>query len=376
MSKVLRNKEKYLYPDDGSRSPVKRPSKGKLPDIERALSNWVRNSQRKGVHVTESMIEEKARFFADTVGNGDSNVKVNSRSWLEKFKQKNNLTGTKSPKQDAGNREVRPKIGSPSASQTPDGASPISPKGVPSPSQLSSTRSQENLRTESPDSYVDFSNGYRLCNSQSATSLSSVFTDTTPSSFSAGPTSPTASYFTTEGACGPTPFLPSQQTQLTTMSNYNRSRSQPFPTPGIDPTISTSRTPPDDLTPKYVVQSTSGSHLMDSPGSEMHPPSTNHNQGNAESSSPSSMQPSQPPSSSLNTIGAIYAPTTESPTQEDARRALETVMTFFQQESSGLVDPHEYMTMGKLLEKLRLQGHSLPGGLHQIAEHEDLTSVP
>lgn len=46
-------------------------------------------------------------------------------------------------------------------------------------------------------------------------------------------------------------------------------------------------------------------------------------------------------------------------------------MTFFQHQPSGLVDPQEYITMGKLMEKLKLQqGGGLPGGLHQIPEHE------
>lgn len=62
-----------------------------------------------------------------------------------------------------------------------------------------------------------------------------------------------------------------------------------------------------------------------------------------------------------------------SPTQEDARRALELVMSFFQQQPSGFVEPQEYVTIGKLMEKLKLQrggGESLPGGMHRIPEQE------
>ncbi|KAI4120628.1 MAG: hypothetical protein LQ347_007065, partial [Umbilicaria vellea] len=83
VSKVLRQKDKYLFPDDGSRSPIKR-SKGKFPDIERALSNWARNHQRQGLPLNDSIIRDKARFFATTVGSSDSHAKVNSSSWLEK----------------------------------------------------------------------------------------------------------------------------------------------------------------------------------------------------------------------------------------------------------------------------------------------------
>lgn len=42
MSKVLRQKEKYLAHDEGSKSPVKR-AKGRSPDIERALAVWAKN---------------------------------------------------------------------------------------------------------------------------------------------------------------------------------------------------------------------------------------------------------------------------------------------------------------------------------------------
>lgn len=42
VSKVLRQKEKYLFQDDGSRSPIKR-AKGRSPDVERALAVWAKN---------------------------------------------------------------------------------------------------------------------------------------------------------------------------------------------------------------------------------------------------------------------------------------------------------------------------------------------
>jgi len=88
---------------------------------------------------------------------------------------------------------------------------------------------------------------------------------------------------------------------------------------------------------------------------------TNYNNGN---SGPTSMPPPPTPTASPQSPPG-------SPSQDDARRALELVMTFFQHQPSGLVDPQEYITMGKLMEKLKLQqGGGLPGGLHQIPEHE------
>ena len=73
---MLRQKEKYLFPDDGSRSPIKR-SKGKFPDIERALSVWAKNTRKQGITLTDVMIREKARFFATSLGISDSQFKAN-----------------------------------------------------------------------------------------------------------------------------------------------------------------------------------------------------------------------------------------------------------------------------------------------------------
>lgn len=153
---MLRQKEKYLYQDDGSRSPIKR-SKGKFPDIERALSNWARNHQRQGLPLSDAIIREKARFFAQTVGNSESHLNANSTSWLEKFKQKNHLMGASTRKgsiaeESEGNSNL------PSNVHTPGAISPTSPGGVsPATTSMKAKKSQENLKTESPDTY-DFSN--------------------------------------------------------------------------------------------------------------------------------------------------------------------------------------------------------------------------
>jgi Tc5 transposase DNA-binding domain len=93
VSKTLKQKEKYLSPEGNSLLPVKRKStKNKIPDIDRALSNWVRNSQKQGFPVSDAAIKEKAQFFAMTFGNESY---INSTSWLEIFKQKNGISGGK-----------------------------------------------------------------------------------------------------------------------------------------------------------------------------------------------------------------------------------------------------------------------------------------
>jgi hypothetical protein len=81
------------------------------------------------------------------------------------------------------------------------------------------------------------------------------------------------------------------------------------------------------------------------------------------------MQPPPLPRSNSNTVSpTISSP--GSPTPDEARKALETVMIYFQNQPTGLVDPHEYMTIGKLMEKLKLAQTPLPGGLHRIEEDE------
>ncbi|KAI9824156.1 MAG: hypothetical protein M1819_000919 [Sarea resinae] len=396
VSKVLRQKDKYLCPDDGSRSPIKR-SKGKFPDIERALSNWARNHQRQGLLLTDSIIQEKARFFATTVGNSESHVKANSSSWLEKFKQKNNLTGVKSRKNSAGNTPDST-LNPDSGANTPNGVSPVSPTIMPSPSPISVTKSQDDFRTESPDNYIDFGHAYRHSNSQSTTSLSSVFTDPAHSPFSTDPISPNSPppFFSPDSACGPSPMIPSAHARIPpASSNYSRPRSQTFPMLGIEPSYISPTPSSEPLTPKYMHNPTAGAAppALESPISEMPPPLNinealrsspllpTQNQNNTSASttnhsSPSSMQPpptlsclsTQQHSSPTSSTGLGSSPT--SPTQDEARHALEVLMKFFQQQPSGLVDPTEYVIMGKMMEKLKLQGNSLPGGLHQIPEQE------
>jgi hypothetical protein len=367
VSKVLRQKEKYLYQDDGSRSPI-RKSKGKFPDIERALANWARNHQKNGLPLSDQVIREKARFFASTVGNSESALKANSTSWLEKFKQKNNLLGAKSRKNSIA-EESEGTSNPPSNVHTPGGISPTSPSGV-SPSPVTTKKSTENLtlKTEMPETF-DFSNHRRPFHSQSTTSLSSVFTENATSSFSAGPTSPTSlssPFFTPDSACGANPFLNNQQARgQPGTANFQRPRSQTFPMLiGVEPYMS----PPassEPLTPKYM-----NSTALDSPMAEMRPSLATIDDVMQEvpaQAGNSTMQPPPVPSVSIpvqqqdvlqtsSTGVENFSPVT--PSQEEAARALELVMNFFQQQPQGFVEPQEYVMIGKLMEKLKFKRSS------------------
>ncbi|ESZ97599.1 hypothetical protein SBOR_2000 [Sclerotinia borealis F-4128] len=415
VSKVLRQREKYLFPEDRSLSPVKR-AKGKFPDIERALSNWVRNTQKQGIPLTDAAIKEKARFFATTVGNNESHLKTNSTSWLEKFKQKNGISNLRrrASAADIGSLSERMAININSSrglgSRKSSGVSPASP--LQSPLPLASAKSSEDLRShhmhDSLNSYFDFTQtaSYKQhSTSHSTVSLSSAFTDNNPSSFSGGPTSPTTPFsFSPDGSSGS--WMPSQQSRVTQQStnngngnsilsitgedlnngmdsntpasNFQRPRSQTFPTLAIDPSFIASQGT-DPMTPKYNLPDTAPSSAVESPVHELGPPfgldSAISPRSLHHSSSNSSMAP---PPASLTPISGLQSPphlsTPNSPTQDDARRALDTLLSFFQQAPTGLVDQNEYLTVLKLTEKLRIQqqnpGPSLPGGLHRISEQE------
>jgi hypothetical protein len=87
-----------------------------------------------------------------------------------------------------------------------------------------------------------------------------------------------------------------------------------------------------------------------------------------------SMQP-PPTVSKSSTVSPINAP--GSPTQDEARRALELVMNYFQHQPAGLA-AQEYVTIGKLMERLELaKSHQGPRlvGLTRIDEHDDVPRV-
>ena len=413
VSKVLRQKEKYLFPDDGSRSPIqKSTSKGRFPDIERALSNWARNTQKTGTPVTDTMIREKARFFATTVGSSDSHTKITSTAWLEKFKQKNHVGGVKSRKNseaatESGISEAGDTL---SASQTPHGISPSSPiaSGVASPSPLSSRRSHDNLHpteessqaqqqaatnatsttsTTSPGDGApppswDFQ-GYRLTTaaSQSTTSLSSVFSDPPPgSSFSAGPASPTSPFFSADGQ---SPFLPNQSARLSPLASavdnssgavaggYSRGRSQSYPHHALDgsSTYGLTGSPGSGASSKYL-----GGHTALEAADGMAPPHLSidatinpmpnlHNAHIAESSSGNTT------ARGVIQRSASLPGIDTTPSQEEARRALAVVLAYIEGSPGGM-EMGEYMVVGKLMDKLRLgsEGVATGSGLGRIQE--------
>jgi hypothetical protein len=139
-------------------------------------------------------------------------------------------------------------------------------------------------------------------------------------------------------------------------SNFQRPRSQTFPMlVGVEQYMS----PPassDALTPKFA-----GSGALDSPTTGL--PGSLSAIDEAMSMSPTqithSMQPPPLPTMYADEKGSSADMSPMTPSQEEAARALELVMNFFQSQNAGfVVEPQEYVTIGKLMEKLRIKRSS------------------
>ncbi|KAL1961340.1 hypothetical protein VTO42DRAFT_68 [Malbranchea cinnamomea] len=350
VSKVLRQKEKYLYSDDGNRSPIKK-SKGKFPDIERALSNWVRNYQRQGGQLSDAMIREKALFFASTVGGPDNHQKIMSSSWLEKFKQKNCLTGSMSRK---GSIDIANGVESTSnensVTQTPSGLSPVTPSAATSPPPVSPKQEQDGVKAEGTDG---------------TTKVESVeFASSLPQHIKSASTSSEPPIFSSEN-----PFASSGQSATSDgESPPKRSRSQTFPITTSESAL-VSSVSSRHVSPKATP---AGDEADQSPTETAAATVMKRNPSNPEIKT-SLMQP--PPLPKSNTMSPVSSPS--SPTQDEARKALELVMNYFQNQPSGLA-AQDFFTIGKLMEKLELAqsqaaaiAPAQPTSLQRIDEYPD-----
>lgn len=366
----MRQKEKYLNPDDGSRSPIKR-SKGRVPDIEKALSNWVRNYQRGGYPINDEMIQEKALFFASTCGCPEGKDKVLTAAWLERFKQKNNLMGATSrrgsldARRSGSNSPTRINTNFSNGANKSPVHSPVSPTNVFG-SPISPGQSPDRIKREY-DAVPELSGGYLHGHSKSTTSL-----DTS----SSGMISPSSTLVSDS------PFTPTSQSRLPySGNNNNRPRSSTFPLP-IDPTLITADHSIDRESGKTDPRKSGPVTILESPLEFDDEKSLTiikgkdprklikRNRSNPEIKT-KSMQPPPPVASKSAAVSPISTP--GSPTQDEARQALELVMNYFQHQPSGLA-AQEYVTIGKLMERLELaksQGYTFLGGLPRIDEHDD-----
>ncbi|OLN93926.1 hypothetical protein CCHL11_03482 [Colletotrichum chlorophyti] len=360
VSKVLRNKEKYLNPEaDRSQSPAgRRQHKGKFPDIDRAVAAWIRRQQQAGLTPSDEEILDQAKHFSRTTNGVSeaSQMKLINSTWLEKFKQRNILVPGRLLRRASETNIIHHTKLSDSPSLGAPGISPASPTAQQSP--LSADRSDED--TLHGLGFVGYEDGgaYKHTNSQSTTSLNSALTDGGNSSFSGSALSPTATFtFSPDPNTGG--FLPhdsSRQLHGAASSNFQRPRSQTFPTLDLEYLNQTAATEP--MTPTYHPASTEPSSALDSPVHELTAP--HFGLDSAIASSPhlhhSSSNSSMAGRSATTPTGS--SPT--SPTQEDARKAADTLLSFFQTTAAGgLLDQTEFAMMLRLTEKLRLHPHQV-----------------
>jgi hypothetical protein len=340
--------------------------------------------------VTIEDLREKARLFATTTAVGDSLFKSNSSAWLDKFIQKHHI----------GNRLLRRASetnipdsirasGSPllTASRPPSVISPASPSGHLSPSPLSANRSDE--EKEGMKSFMEFAAdaGYKHSNSQSTTSLSSAFNDTPTPSFSGSAISPSTSFnFSPDPNVGG--FLAGDHSRQIPPhglpgAGFQRPRSQTFPTLDLEYMNQSQSTEP--VTPKYHAGSTAPPSALDSACSEPNGPSFSfeHTVSSPQLRHSSSNGSIAGRSATTPVTTSAVGSSPGSPTQEDARKAADTLLSFIIS-ASGFVDENEYMAVVRLTEKLRIHQSQLAkaaargmGGLSQIPEGDsEMTNAP
>ncbi|KAJ4010356.1 hypothetical protein NW752_005031 [Fusarium irregulare] len=353
VSKVLRHKDQYLKRDQEPENAAVKRGKGKHPDFDRTLSNYVRRQQQRGFQVSDEEIMEQARLFAHASGNQESVLNNLNSSWLQKFKQKHGIGAGKLMRR-ASEANIPDSARLSTLATKSSDLSPASPTGQLSP--LSGSRSDEEAHVDG----IDFDFGYKHPESQSTTSLSSDFRDNAASSFSTGTMSPTGTFtFSPDPNVGGFPMD----------FQHREKRSNTFPSLNIDYVNQISSTEP--MTPRHPPSSTAPSSALESPQHELQAPFSIDTSVNSpppmlrRSSSNSSIN-----RSSLVTTGASSTPVDSSPvspSQEDARRAAQTLLNYIQ--SAGTFDSNDYMSIVQLTKKLKIhQGRPSIGGLSRIPE--------
>lgn len=394
MSKVLRKKELYmLRADDRSQSPIKR-SKGKLPDIDKAMSIWVRKQQQMGADISDEELLQQARHFAGNTGNSDESLlKVINRTWVDKFKQKNGV-GMPRLLRRASETNIPNHIKMSSSPALGHGVlSTTSPTGEASPT--SADRSDDEAMAQHGLGFLSYPSeggGFKRSASQSVTSLNTALTDPT-GALSATTMSPASRSFNFSPDPNAGAFSTADQTrqmQAGSASNFQRPRSQTFPTLDMEYLNQQQQQDSTETTPRvHPPAATAPTSALDSPTHELGPaasfgigigtaiasPPQHHLRHSSSNGSMAGRSTSDHAASGLSSTPAGSTPT--SPTQEDACRAVDTLLHFIQNNGqSGFVDHNDLSTLLRLTDKLRLHqsqmakvaGISVVGGLSRIPE--------
>ncbi|KAJ4304409.1 hypothetical protein N0V88_002022 [Collariella sp. IMI 366227] len=366
VSKVLRHKDKYLNLEERSSSPVRRTGKGRGTNIEKALENYLKN--KKGKPPSREEIWEKARLFA-AMAQGESHDlkaivdKLMSKHGIARLMRRASEANIPDRMRASGSRPLTP-------SQPSSAISPASPSG-----QLSPICKKDGEK-ERMNGFADFTtNGvYKHSSSQSTTSLSSPFSDAATPSFPGSAISPTSSFHVSPDPNAGVFLTGDHGLHGGPGPSFQRPRSQTFPT--LDLEYLNQNQSAEPATPKYYVPSTAPPSALESAGTDANgpvfnfehavsPPPLRHSSSNGSIAGRSSTTPI-----TNSTVGS----TPGSPTQEDAHRAANTLLSYFTN-GGGLVDQNDYIVLMRLTDKLRIHQSQLAktaahgmGGLSRIPE--------
>ncbi|EQL01360.1 CenpB-DNA-bind-domain-containing protein [Ophiocordyceps sinensis CO18] len=403
VSKVLRHRDQYLKREQDADFAFKR-AKGKHPDFDRTLSNYVRRQQQRGFDIKDDDIMEQARLFARASGNQEGLLSTLTGSWLLKFKQKHGV-GSSRLMRRASETNIPDSARMSTAlaalqkvtttmATTPRSAaiSPTSPT-PPLLSPLSWSRSDEDLHRET----LEFELTYRAQGSHPETSPLSdeAPRDNGGSTLSAGDTiSPAASYNFSPGPSSAGAFgLDRQAVPMNTagdqpgLHHHRGKRSKTFPS--IDVSFVHHETTAmealaEPTTPRHHAPLSSPSSSVQSPASDLRaasfsmkasltsPPSLHRTSSNSSLAGRSS---GTPVTGSAVAAAAFDSSSPDSPTLEEARQAANTLLNYIQRMSpSGQFDQSEFLAVVQLTNKLQLQQQhqssrpSILGGLSRIPE--------
>lgn len=320
---------------------------------------------------------EQAQLFAHGSGHQESLIGSLTSSWLLKFKQKHGIGAGKLMRRASEANipdSARMSTLASKNDKTTDDILTSSPIGNQSP--VGDSRSDEDM----PHDGLGFAFSYKQSEVHSTASLTSDLPDNMASSFSASTMSPTAPFtFSPDPNIGSFPLNQGLQMRSNTADyqQHREKRSNTFPSLNLDYVNQQSNL--DSMTPRHPPTSTAPSSALDSPIHELQAtpfsidtnitsPSTLHRSSSNSSIARSSATP-------VNTSAISSTPIESSPvspSQEDARRAAATLLSYIQ--NAGNFEHNEYMTVVQLTKKLQLHQHqtSRPlmgiGGLSRIPE--------
>lgn len=328
-------------------SPGKKP-KVKLPDVEKTLSVWARNQQKKGLPVTTEELRKQVLMF--TSGRSDQQ-NYTTTSWLERF-QSRYLAGDLR----SGSREDTAEPGT-ALSDTND-HSPVSSNGLVSPPISAIEDNQISTRgTGRSDDTYDF-DGHEY---EQSPSFSYGFASDAGYSSEAllSPISPEVKH----------DYVSAQYAQDSS-ENLPRQRSMTLPQLAAAPT--NRQLTSDKSVPPMPARSTKSvneqRHTSVDPRQMMKRHKSVPDIHDTEVVRYSTMQP--PPLPRSADISPVSMPS--SPSQQDETiRALHNIKKLLEQRPD-VAEPDDYVMIGKLMEKLKLLRNSsnaspmLPGGMHPI----------